>query len=81
MVEVAQLVRASDCGSEGRGFDPLFPPKKGLIACEQLTPFLWLILDLVQFPHYARHCRENGNLNSLIALRLHKIPVFTGMTK
>lgn len=23
---VAQLVRASDCGSEGRGFDPHLPP-------------------------------------------------------
>ena len=26
MVIVAQLVRASDCGSEGRGFEPRFPP-------------------------------------------------------
>ena len=26
-VVVAQLVRASDCGSEGRGFEPLHPPK------------------------------------------------------
>ncbi len=25
-VDVAQLVRASDCGSEGRGFEPLLPP-------------------------------------------------------
>ena len=29
MVDVAQLVRASDCGSEGRGFEPLLPPQKG----------------------------------------------------
>ena len=27
MVDVAQLVRASDCGSEGRGFEPHLPPK------------------------------------------------------
>ena len=27
MVGVAQLVRASDCGSEGRGFEPHSPPK------------------------------------------------------
>ena len=27
-VDVAQLVRASDCGSEGRGFEPLLPPKE-----------------------------------------------------
>ena len=28
MVGVAQLVRASDCGSEGRGFEPRYPPHK-----------------------------------------------------
>ena len=27
MVVVAQLVRASDCGSEGRGFETHHPPK------------------------------------------------------
>ena len=26
MVDVAQLVRASDCGSEGRGFESHLPP-------------------------------------------------------
>ncbi len=29
MVGVAQLVRASDCGSEGRGFDPRHSPHFG----------------------------------------------------
>ncbi len=29
MVRLAQLVRASDCGSEGRGFDPHTSPSKG----------------------------------------------------
>ncbi len=28
MVRLAQLVRASDCGSEGRGFDPHTSPHK-----------------------------------------------------
>ena len=28
MVVVAQLVRASDCGSEGRRFEPDLPPLK-----------------------------------------------------
>ncbi len=37
MVVVAQLVRASDCGSEGRGFESHLPPFKGLIC---LRPFL-----------------------------------------
>ena len=27
MVDVAQQVRASDCGSEGRGFEPHLPPR------------------------------------------------------
>ena len=27
MVAIAQLVRASDCGSEGRGFEPHWLPK------------------------------------------------------
>ncbi len=30
MVDIAQLVRASDCGSEGRGFESRFPPKPQL---------------------------------------------------
>lgn len=30
MVDVAQSVRASDCGSEGRGFEPLLPPLKAV---------------------------------------------------
>ena len=29
MVSLAQLVRASDCGSEGRGFDPHCSPQRG----------------------------------------------------
>ena len=28
MVDVAQLVRATDCGSVGRGFEPHLPPFK-----------------------------------------------------
>ena len=31
MVVVAQLVRALDCGSRGRRFDPGLPPKKASI--------------------------------------------------
>ena len=30
-VALAQLVRASDCGSEGRGFEPHIPPQKQLM--------------------------------------------------
>ena len=28
MVDIAQLVRALDCGSRGRGFESLYPPQK-----------------------------------------------------
>ncbi len=31
MVVVAQLVRASVCGTEGRGFEPHLPPKNLLV--------------------------------------------------
>ncbi len=30
MVDVAQLVRVTDCGSEGRGFESLLPPLKSV---------------------------------------------------
>lgn len=35
MVGVAQLVRVSDCGPEGRGFDPLRPPRRRDCSKEQ----------------------------------------------
>ena len=44
MVNVAQLVRASDCGSEGRGFEPHLSPlfvEKALCLCTK--PFLFKI--------------------------------------
>ena len=34
LVGVAQLVRASDCGSEGRGFESLHPPQVYKILSE-----------------------------------------------
>ena len=45
MEAVAQLVRASDCGSEGRGFETLQPPLMPLIQRikdEVLKAFLCL---------------------------------------
>ena len=35
MVVVAQLVRASDCGSDGRGFESHLPPQIPLKAFSQ----------------------------------------------
>ena len=39
MVDVAQLVRASDCGSEGRGFEPHSPPKLKISSLAALDTF------------------------------------------
>ena len=35
MVVVAQLVRASVCGTEGRGFEPHHPPKKSFLNIQE----------------------------------------------
>lgn len=40
MVVVAQLVRASVCGTEGRGFEPHLPPQR--VNSKELTLFLCL---------------------------------------
>ena len=40
MVVVAQLVRAPDCGSGGRGFESHLPPKKE----RSLSPFFYGVL-------------------------------------
>ena len=37
MVDVAQLVRATDCGSVGRGFEPHLPPQG--VSCD--TPYFF----------------------------------------
>ncbi len=36
MVVVAQLVRAPDCGSGGRGFESHLPPKKKVLFLQDL---------------------------------------------
>ena len=41
MVVVAQLVRASVCGTEGRGFEPHLPPRNKALSI-LIRLFLWL---------------------------------------
>ena len=41
MVVVAQLVRASDCGSEGRGFESRLPPQR-LLKPKGFGSFLFI---------------------------------------
>ena len=45
MVVVAQLVRASVCGTEGRGFESHHPPKKKGLAYAR--PFLFAFLRVI----------------------------------
>ena len=46
MVAVAQLVRASDCGPEGRRFDPGQPPTKKHIPFGMCF-FIYIILKYI----------------------------------
>ena len=55
MVVVAQLVRASDCGSEGRGFEPHHPPQTLIID------FIGVFL----FRHWEPDLAGRGNLPNL----------------
>lgn len=50
MVDVAQLVRASDCGSEGRGFEPLLPPsRRKKITPQRAKPYVSMIRKVFCF--------------------------------
>ena len=49
-VDVAQLVRASDCGSEGRGFEPLLPPsRRKKITPQREKPYVSMIRKVFCF--------------------------------
>ena len=50
MVIVAQLVRASDCGSEGRGFETRLSPLKKEKAQRNLSFFYGIILTNITIP-------------------------------
>ena len=58
MVDVAQLVRASDCGSEGRGFEPHLPPIKikSLQTNSLQGFFVYFVFWGVLFAHYYILC-------------------------
>ena len=46
MVVLAQLVRASDCGSEGRGFEPHIPPQRGNLIKIRLRAYFFYAYTL-----------------------------------
>ena len=49
MVVLAQLVRASDCGSEGRGFEPHTPPKLKIPVKIRLRAYFFILANLKVF--------------------------------
>ncbi len=50
MADVAQLVRASGCGSEGRGFDPRRLPHLSLFALNpQFSPVKKILMEIIFF--------------------------------
>ena len=58
MVDVAQLVRASDCGSEGRGFEPHLPPDNSQARVRACLGVLFLqncLSPLIKFVFYYKH--------------------------
>ena len=51
MVAIAQLVRASDCGSEGRGFEPHWLPQK-------LKPWLFRVLPFMYYAYVLKSSKD-----------------------
>ena len=43
MVDIAQLVSASDCGSEGRGFESHYPPHKNTLRFAEGIFMGWIM--------------------------------------
>lgn len=66
-VRIAQLVRASDCGSEGRGFESLFSPnKKSLIRrlflfndVLKFMSLVWAFLMVAKFALHGKYLANN----------------------
>lgn len=68
MVDVAQLVRASVCGTEGRRFEPGLPPK-ALQKCKAF--FYAFILISIATENGKLYLSLNSNLNAKLEY-LHK---------
>ena len=65
MVGLAQLVRASDCGSEGHGFEPHIPPQ---------ARFAVAILAFLYLPSKKRREREkDAHLGTLFPYRAKNV--------
>ena len=53
-VAIAQLVRASDCGSEGRGFEPHQSPETGNLLAGFTAGFFFFIPGFTGYQEYWR---------------------------
>ena len=62
MVDIAQLVRALDCGSRGRGFEPHYPPhilkyalgRESETALDLFYTVIWKTVTLIDVTVSAR---------------------------
>ena len=61
MVDVAQQVRASDCGSEGRGFEPRLPPKSPEVQGFLFSPTPLWKQQTHQYAKEGTHQTNNGS--------------------
>ena len=68
MVVLAQLVRASDCGSEGRGFEPHSPPKRGNLIKIRLRAYFFMstLYQLIQSEYKTEYISEYTKLKELM---------------
>ena len=68
MVVLAQLVRASDCGSEGRGFEPHIPPQRGNLIKIRLRAYFFMstLYQLIQSEYKTEYIFEYTKLKELM---------------
>ncbi len=72
MVDVAQLVRVPDCGSEGRGFESLLPPTKK----EARPLFLYLY-----YSKSVLYATDRHRSSIVVVVTIYSKAVYTNATK
>ena len=67
-VVLAQLVRASDCGSEGRGFEPHIPPQRGNLIKIRFRAYFFMstLYQLIQSEYKTEYISEYTKLKELM---------------
>jgi hypothetical protein len=71
-VDVVQLVRTSDCGSEGRGFESHLPPKKEAVnnSTASFSFYVYKLYYLLVLKGlvYFRYARSDTPANNIIVI-------------